>query len=354
MLPGVLLTLILALPISGEDARNVNPLELNPEMKQFIKTKAERGLPPLQRLHSLVAAVFQSNDLHFSYAPVTRTAAETFESRNGNCLSFTLLFISMARHLNLDARFHEVEVPPIFSKSGAFVKISQHLNAVVFIGGQVYSIDIFPEVVPIVAGGRIVSDQRGFAHFFNNKGVDELGKGNHALADAYLKRALEIDSSAIAAWINLGAIRAQAAKFNEAAEYYRMALNLDSKNLAAMSNLASVYEMTGRTKESLRLQRKVKEFRDRNPYYHFDLGFQAYQQGDYKAALAHYEKAIKLKSTDHNFYFAVARVYTKIGQEKQAMAQIQLAEKYASDPEKKMMYAQKLELLKARRFPAGE
>jgi Flp pilus assembly protein TadD len=353
MFPSLILTLLLALPVSDEDARNVNPIELSPEMKQFITAKVERGLPPVQRLHSLVIAVFQSDDLSFSYTPVTRTAAETFESRSGNCMSFALLFISMARHLKLDARFHEVDVPPVFSKSGAFVKVSQHLNAVVFIEGQVYAIDIFPDIVPIEAGGRVVSDQRGFAHFFNNKGVDELGKGDHALADVYIKRALEIDPSAIATWINLGAVRAQAGKFNEAEEYYRMALKLDHKNLTAMCNLAGVYELSGRTKESIRLRKKVKEFREKNPYYHYDLGFQAFQQGDNKTALAHYEKAIKLKSTDPNFYSAAARVYTKIGQDQQAMAQMQLAEKYASDPEKKLMYAQKLELLKAGHSPAN-
>ncbi len=353
MLAGMLFCLLVISPASGEDFRSVNPISLSPEMKQFLDSKVERGLPPMQRLQSLLAAVFQSDELNFSYAPVSHTASETFKTRNGNCLSFTLLFISMARHLNLDARFHEVEVPPIFSKSGSFVKVSQHLNAIVFIDGQTYAVDLFPEITPIEVGGRIVSDQRGFAHFFNNMGVDELGRGNYGLADAYIKEAIEIDPTSISAWINLGAACAQAGKYNEAEEYYRTALKLDRKSLTAMSNLASLFDRTGRTSESLRLQKKVKEYREKNPYYHFDLGMQAFRAGDYKTALAHYEKAIKLKPMDHNLYFAAARAYSKLGDDEHAVAKMQLAEKYASDPDRRLMYAQKLEWLRSRLISAS-
>ena len=351
MLVGVFLSCLLLFP-AGQDSlqkdslQMVNPMQMSPEMKQFLDTNVDRGLPPMERLRSLVSAVFQSHELNFSYAPVSRTAIETFTNRNGNCLSFTLLFITMSRYLNLDARFREVEIPPMFNKTGAFVNLSQHLNAAVLIGKQAYAIDVFPGVVPIDIGGQIVSDQRGLAHFLNNKGVDELGKENYELADLYLKKALETDPSTVGVWINLGAARTQVGKLDEAERYYRKALELEPKNLAAMSNLANICELTGRTKESIRLQTKVREFREKNPYHHFYMGLQAYQQGDYQGALAHYRQAVKLKSSDHNFYFAIARVYAQTGQNAEMLANLQLAEKNASDSASKLKYAQKLELLK--------
>jgi len=346
MLSHMLLALLLAQSMPAGVLKGQNPMELSQEMVQFLDRKVDRGLPPLERLQALVTAVFQDPELNFTYAPVNRTAMETFATRQGNCLSFTLLFISMARHLNLDARFREVTVPPMFTKSGAFVNLSQHLNAAVLIGSQAYAIDVFPGVSPIGIGGQVVSDERGLAHFYNNLGVDELSNGNYELARKYLKKALETDPTAVCALINLGAERGQNGRFAEAERYYRQALALEPQNLAAMSNLAGVFEQTGRTRDAARLQAKVKEFREKNPYHHFYLGQQAYDEGKYEEALAHYKKAIKLKGTDHNFYFAAARTHAQIGQSDEVVNNLLLAEKYASDPANKLRYAEKLELLK--------
>ena len=346
MLASLILSLALVHPQAVAVQVEQNPLLISPEIKQFLDKKVDRNLPPMERLQALVAAVFQDSELKFTYSPESRTAIQTFENRSGNCLSFTFLFIAMARHLNLDARFREVEVPPLFSKSGLFVNLSQHLNAAVFIGGQAYAIDVFPGVNPIEIGGQVVSDERGLAHFYNNMGVDELTKGNFGQADVFFQKALKTDPSAVCIWINLGAARSQAGQYPEAEKYLRKALELEPNNPAAMSNLANVCELMGRTREAQRLQAKVREFRDKNPYHHYNLGLKAFEEGRYQDAIVHYKRAVKLKSAEHNFYFALARAFAQLGQNDEVMSNLRLAEKYASDPANKQRYAQKLELLK--------
>jgi tetratricopeptide (TPR) repeat protein len=353
MLACLLLSLTLVQPLQAILPTDQDPIKLSPEMKQFLDKKVDRGLPQMERLQSLVAAVFRDAELNFKYSADSRTAIETFTTRSGNCLSFTLLFISMARYMNLDARFREVEVAPIFTKNGAFINLSQHLNAAVFIGRQAYAVDVFPGVNAIEIGGQIVPDERGLAHFFNNKGVDELAKGNFRQAEAYFKKALDTDPTIVCVWINLGAGSSQTGHNADAERYYRKALELDPQNLAAMSNLATLFDQTGKTKEATRLQLKVKEFREKNPYHHFNLGQEAYQAGRYEEALEHYKRAIKLKSTDHNFYFAVSRVYAQMGQNDEVVSSLRLAEKYASDESNRLRYAQKLELLKNMKLHAS-
>jgi tetratricopeptide (TPR) repeat protein len=346
MLDRALIALLLACPLPTDASRNVNPMEMSPEMKQFVSTKVDSGLTPMHRLQALVTAIFQNKELNFTYSAISRSATETFEQRNGNCLSFTLLFISMARYLNLDARFCEVKVSPAFSKSGEFVVLNQHLRPVIFISGETYAVDIFPQIVPLGLDGQIVSDERGLAHFYSNKGVDELGSGHYELAEAYFSQAIATDPTMVGALINMGTVRSRRGELDEAEHYYRKALELNPKSQAAMSNLANICAISGRTQEALRLKMKIQRFLGRNPYYHFNLGLQANQQGDHEEALAEYKRAIKLNSTDHNFYFAMARLYAQIGKKRQVVSNLQLAQKYAYDPDNKLKYAQKLELMR--------
>lgn len=352
MLASLLVGLILAQAQAGPAVPEGNPLALSPEIQAFLDQKVDRGLAEKERLEALVRAVFQDESLKFSYAPETRTATETFTNRGGNCLSFTTLFIAMARHVGMDARFREVEIAPAWSKNGMFVSLNKHVNAAVFVGGIGYAIDVFPGVNRIELGGQIVPDARGLAHFYNNIGADELGKGNLELAEAYLKKALEMDPKTVSVWINLGVTKGQAGELREAESCYRKALQLDSRELVAMSNLAGLCQRAGRTREALRYLNKVKEFQEKNPYHHYNLGLQAFDAGNYQASIAEYKKALKLKSKEHNFYFAMARAYTKLNQMEDAMNSLQLASKYAPDSSNQNRYNQKLELLKASQKPS--
>jgi Flp pilus assembly protein TadD len=346
MIACLLLSLSLLRPIWAAVPQDQNPMDLSPEIRQFLDKKVDRSLPQMERLQALVSAVFRSNELSFTYAPATRTVIETYTQHSGNCLSFTFMFISTARYLGLDARFREVEIAPVWTKAGDFVNLSQHVNAAVFIGGQAYAIDVFPAVNRIEIGGQVVPDERGLAHFYNNRGVDELTKGNIETGESYLQEAVQADPTTVSVRINFGAAKTRSGELREAEGYLRRALELDPRSQAAMSNLAGVCQLTGSVKEALRYQAKIKEFREKNPYHHYDLGMQAFEVGRYEEATEHYRRALKLKSTEHNFYFALARAYGMLGQKAEAMNNLQLAEKYASDAANKQRYAEKLDLLK--------
>jgi len=347
MLLSILLALTLWQSQGVPEAGALQPLELNADTKLFLDEKVDRGLPAMLRLEALVEAVFRDRALGFTYAPATRTPVETFTARSGNCLSFTLLFIAMCRYLDLDARFREVEIAPLWTRNGNFISLNKHINAAVLIGNVGYAIDVFPGVERIEVGGQVVSDERGMAHFYNNKGVEELGSGNIEAAEENLRTALEMDATAVSPWINLGAARAYQGDYASAERYYRRALELNPRDHAAMSNLAIVMEKTHRPREATRLQAKVREFQDKNPYYHLNLGIQAYGEGRYQLAIDRYRKALKLKPREHNFHFALARAYAGLNRLDQAVKNLQLAFRYAPDPGSKHRYHHKLELLKA-------
>ncbi len=344
----LLLVLCLSLARDLPAPTDEDPLKINDEMKLFLEQNIDRHAESVEQLRTLVRKVFQQNSLNFTYVPQTRTAIETFTKRGGNCVSFTFLFLAMARHLGLDARFREVDIVPTWSQVGNIISMSGHANAAVFIGGQGYLVDLFPRVDRIDLQGRIVPDGRAVAHFFNNRGVDELATGHPDSAIDYFRKALEHDPSTPFVWANLGVAHAFQGNYQEAADSYQKALQLNPAEMVAMSNLAAVYERMGRPNEARKYQAKVKKFNQKNPYYHFHLGLQAYQSGAYRESITHFKCALKLKSVEHNFYLAMAKSYAQLGEMDKATDYLKQAAKYAPDEAWKIRYEEKLQLLAAR------
>ena len=332
------------LPSAPED----DPIRISDEMKQFLDGRIDRSSDHMSQLHALVRTVFQENALNFNYVTKTRTAIETYNQRGGNCVSFTFLFIGMARYLGLDARFREVEVVPTWSKVGDIVSISGHANVAVFIGSQGYVVDLFPRVDRIQLGGTVVSDQRAVAHYLSNRAVDLLGIGQPSAAIVDFKKALESDPSAPFVWTNLGVANSLSHEPAEAEKCYLKALQLNPTEMVAMSNLAALYQSTGRAREAKSYASKVRRFKLKNPYYHFGLGMQAYQSGEYKTAIDHFKTALKIKPVEHNFDLAMARAYAQLGDIDKTTAFLKLAAKNAPDELSKLHYNEKLAILAAR------
>ena len=221
-----LLLLLASPPIEGRRAApDIDALELTAEMTAFLDENVDQHLPEYDRLNRLVAAIFTDSLLGFEYdRSRTKTAAETFEERSGNCLSFSNLLVTMGRQIGLEAHFQEVDTPPTWDRHGKIVVAAHHVNVVVFIGARVYEVDLAPEVARVRMGARVISDARGRAHFYSNRGVDFFGLGSPATAKQYFQRALAEDDEVSFAWANLGAVQSLMGQHEEAESSNRIAL----------------------------------------------------------------------------------------------------------------------------------
>ncbi len=348
----LLLLVFLTLPVWGAaQSLDEDPLALNPEVAAFVDENVSRHSPPLERLRELIDLIFHDESLGFRYDTLTRTASQTFEERSGNCLSFTNMFIAMARHLGIDAHFREAETIPIWSQRGLVFTLSQHINVAVNMGSRWYLVDLFPEIGQMEIGGRVVSDERALAHFYNNRAVDHLSRGDTGEALRYLRRAMELESEAAFLWTNLGVARNQQGDTDGAVEAYRQALRLQPKHLPAIHNLSELYLSTGRADQARRYLARAQRFRNRNPYYHFNLGERAWAEGQPEEALRRYRKAVKLKREEHRFHFALARAYSRIGKTDRALRHLELASRFAPDESGRLRYHQKQRQLLAQSRP---
>ncbi len=252
----------------------------------------------------------------------TLTASRTFEERRGNCLSFTNMFLVMARHVGLRAKFQEVSISPEWIKQGDMQVLRRHVNVYVRLTGKGKSmdrkgdrvVDFDDEGGPQASMETIISDNRALAHFYNNWAVDSLEVGNTDLAFAYARKAIiDGDENFSPAWGLIGVLYRRAERLDLAEAAQLRALQAEPDDTVAMSNLERLYASQGRDELADYYRDQVLGHRLKNPYFRMEKAREAYQAGDYPTAVSHLKKAISLKNDESEFYFLLRDSYYQMG-----------------------------------------
>jgi hypothetical protein len=109
------------------DARTL--FELTPAMRRHLVERIEPQVRRHGAPRALLDALYTQGDLRLEYESLhTRTAAEAFDDRRGNCLSLVLMTAAFARELGLPVRFHEVLGTPVVERNGVLTFVVGHVN----------------------------------------------------------------------------------------------------------------------------------------------------------------------------------------------------------------------------------
>ena len=165
-------------------------------MAQFVSANGRTTAVDWLRMKRLINGMADAGYLDLKYeATQTYTAAEVFRTRTGNCLSFTNLFVALARESRLDARYQIIDVPPIWDSADGWVMLNSHINVIVRdvrLGSAVsrdYIVDFNTPEYDGTWPRRVVSDRVAFALFYNNRAVEAMRAGDLRLAFANFKLA---------------------------------------------------------------------------------------------------------------------------------------------------------------------
>jgi Flp pilus assembly protein TadD len=321
-------------------------LAMSPEMIEFLEANVYQSADASQTAASLLSAIVGSRGLALDYADTrTRTALDTFTTRNGNCLSFTVLFVAMARHLGLRTTFNEVMEVLSWGRHGNVVWSSRHMIAEVATSAGMVQVDFLPELEKRYRSPRRISDQRMLAHYYNNLGAETFSIGDHEAALVLFRRSLEVDDTFTPAWVNNGVALRRLGRREEAEKSYLRALEIDPSEMTAASNLALLYAAMSRAKDAEPYFELVSRYRKRNPFYHFSLGLEASRNGELKAAVKHMSRAIRRQRKDAGFRAELAEVYLDLGRERKAKRSLKRAIYHAVGDEERDQYQRRLLLV---------
>jgi len=326
------------------------------EDAQFFAEQAVYEKSALQKnVKGLVKAIFDHSDQGMLYRNGANTTANTtFNNRAANCLSLSIMTYALAKHVGLQAKFYEVEIPEYWTRREGYSLLNGHINLrvqlpedpnVVSIGGSFADVDFDPQTLRSYFPRIAVSEEKVIAMFYNNKGADALVANSYTKAYSYFRAAATIAPELAQSWVNLGVLYRMADAYEQAEAAYKHALSLNSENLTAWENLSILYRYQDRFEEAKTINQMVDTKRQSNPFYHYILGEQAFDNEEYEAAISYYLKGLKLDNTRHEILFGLAKTYFESGDITNAEQYLSRAIKHANNRQDKSRYQSKLSAL---------
>lgn len=334
---------------------------MTPEMRAYF----EREVAPAQMKRGiqrgLIDALYTRDQLKLRYdSEFTRTAAEAFEARAGNCLSLVVMTAAFAKHAGMPVRYQSVHVDPTYGRRGNLFFSIGHVNVSL---GRYLSINtadarsrdwLTIDFLPQADAGRqrfeAVEEPTLIAMFMNNKAAEALGAGR--LDDAYwwARAAIEQDRQLLIAYNTLGVIYRRHGELDEAERVLRFALTLEPDNTNVLGNLAHLLADRGRADEAQLLNARLARLQPEPPFKFFDLGMEAMRRGEWASARELFQREIDRDPDNHEFHFWIAQAYLRLGDAGRARKHLAAALENSGTVEQQATYSAKLQKLKAQRL----
>ena len=308
------------------------------------------------RRQALIDALYLKDSLELAYdAESTRTAAQAFEARAGNCLSLVLMTAAFAKHLELPVTFQQVLIDDEFSRAGDLFFISGHVNVMLGRHGsprkaddaQWLTIDFLPQVE--LRGQRTVplEEHTLVAMFLNNRAAEALARGQNTAAYWWARTALNHDGNFVAAANTLGVIYQRTGHPEAAERALRFVIEREPRSVSAWANLTRLLQAQGRDDEARVAAQRLAALEPHPPFHFLERGRAALQQGDAGQARELLLRELRLQPQQHEVHFWLAQAYAALGETQAAARHLGLAVDNSPTRQARAIYAGKLERLRA-------
>ena len=337
--------------------------DFTPEMRAFLNST----ILPLARLkgprQALTDALYNRSKLQLEYeSSTTRTAAQAFEARQGNCLSLVIMTGAFAKAMDMKITYQQVSTDEMWSRSGGMYFMSGHVNMMLerrfadstgkFERNDIYTIDFMPAENSGLKA-RPIAENTVLAMFMNNRAAEAMVAGQ--LDDAYwrVREAVRLDPNFLSAYNTLGVIYLRHGDAAHAQQVLQYALGGSPDNPRILANYAEALHALGRTSEELETRKRLALVEPTPPFYWFVRGQAALRAGDLEGARKLFLKELDRAPDYHEFHYALAVADFGLGRLDEARSEMAIALQDAVKRTDHDLYAAKLDKLKSYQRPAA-
>jgi tetratricopeptide (TPR) repeat protein len=336
---------------------------LSPAMRQYLDEHVLDRAQKRGRQNALVEALYTNGDLKLEYdSEMTRTAAQAFAARSGNCLSLVIMTAAFAKALDLPVEYQKVLVDDEWTRSGNIYLAIGHVNLTLGrhrtddggIGYRVgkkppesdaMTIDFLPPEDMRRMRTRAITEQVIVAMYMNNRAVEALARGRSDDAYWWARGSIEQVPEFLVAYNTLGAVYRQHGNAVEAEEVLRFVLSREPDNTQAMANLVAALRDQGRGAEADNVAARLEALDPEPAFVYFSRGMEAYRKGDMKAAKDAFSREVARAPDYHEFQFWLAAALLNLGEVDAARRHLSLAIRNSTTRRDHDLYAAKLDRL---------
>ena len=340
-------------------------MTMSPRMREFLRARLPNAgsgtlmTETRDMRHMLLDALYTRGELQLEYdAETTRTAAEAFDAKAGNCLSLAMMTAVFAREAGMPIMFRQIYDEEQWSRVGDLQVVSGHVN--IALGRRKTDFRVIgndePSLVVDFLPGAQIARQRAMpleertivAMYFNNRAAELMAQAQLDRAYWYARAAWLHEPRLLAALNTLGVIYRRHGDTALAERAFRAVLAREPANVQAMANLAQALRLQGQLAEAEQLETRLAQIQPYPPFKFFDLGVAAMKAGEYAQARDLFAKEIARSAYYHEFHFWMALANVGLGKWDVVREELAKAEEYSVTQPQRRLYAAKLESLKAR------
>lgn len=331
-------------------------LALSEPMRRFISSEPGLQSRADLRERTLLDALQRDGQLRLEYdSSRTRTAAEAFDARAGNCLSLVLMTAALAREMNLSVTFQLVEAEAQWSRRGALLMGSQHVN--LRLGAALPAqrrvlmqheliVDFLPPEDLQRRRVQAIDESRVLAMYLNNRAAELLADGRLDDAYAYARAALRADAGHIPAYGTLGVTYGRRGALAEAVATLEAARRLAPKDLSILANLAAARRRAGDVTGADAVAAELARLEPEPPFAAYERGLLDLREGRLAQAVNQFERELQRSPDQPEVHHALALALFRLGEREAARRHLAEAEQLGHSPETRRRYAAKLEWLR--------
>lgn len=205
---------ILGHEVTPAELPDLDVFQVTPEMEAFGRNAIRHSdsyYDRVKRLHVALLSAEDTGGRAIAYnAYFTEVPSVTFAQRRANCLSFTLLYVAMARVLGINAQVNEVQIPPTWDlRNKKEMVFLRHVNVKVSISRETPNVLNNDDVVIDLEMDRFrsnyrqnaIDDASAVAQFYSNRAMEYLEKNQYPNAFLSLRKSISLNNRLSYVWV---------------------------------------------------------------------------------------------------------------------------------------------------------
>jgi tetratricopeptide (TPR) repeat protein len=333
-------------------------MAVSDEMRSYLAARIPKTLRVSDRQQRLLDALYTRDGLRLEYdATMTRTAAQAFAARSGNCLALVMMTGALAKELGLGVRYQVVLGENDWDRAGDIAIAIGHVNltlddrtqrtGVVSSRRDPLTVDFLPTRDGRRPTTRTIAENTVIAMYLNNRAVELLTRGRAGDAYWWARESIARDPQLIAAYLTLGVVYRNLGHPERADAVLRRIGEREPDNLQALANHILVLHDLGRDAEAGALQARADRLDPHPPFSEFRRGLAALREHRLEDARRLFEGEADRAPDYHEFQFWLAVTYAEMNDVRQATEHLTRAMQTSTTYRDHDLYAGKLERLKA-------